>query len=54
MRAAEQLAFNARARYGNSSSRMISVQEFEACEQFRANLAELGEGRALTRADEGK
>lgn len=51
MRAAEQLTFNARARYGNLPSRVISVQEFEACKDFRARLAALGEERLSARAE---
>jgi hypothetical protein len=42
MRAAEQLAYNARARYGQAPSFMITVQEHEACRDFRERLAELG------------
>ena len=46
MRAAEQLAYNARARYGQASSFVITVQEHEACRDFRGRLAELGAERA--------
>jgi hypothetical protein len=46
MRAAEQLAYNARARYGQAASFVITVQEHEACRDFRGRLAELGAERA--------
>lgn len=45
MRAAEQLAYNARPRYGQASSLVITVQEHEACRDFRGRLAELGTER---------
>jgi hypothetical protein len=48
MRAAEQLAWGARARYGQASSFVITVQEHQACLAFRSRLAELGAERAAT------
>jgi hypothetical protein len=50
MRAAEQLAYNARARYGQVPSFVITVQEHEACRDFRGRLAELGAERTAERA----
>jgi hypothetical protein len=51
MRAAEQLAYNARARYGQAPSFVISVQEHEACRDFRRSLAELGAERRAAQID---
>jgi hypothetical protein len=42
MRAAEKLAYSARARYGQAPSYIVTVGEHNACLGFRARLAELG------------
>src|SRR5664279_2883168 len=46
----EQLAYNAQARYGQAASFVITVQEYEACRDFRGRLAELGAERVAARA----
>jgi hypothetical protein len=51
MRAAQHLAYNARARYGQVASYVISVQEHEACLDFRRRLGELGAERRATKLD---
>jgi hypothetical protein len=43
--ALEQLAFSARARYGQSTGLVITVEENEACRTFRERLAALGAER---------
>ena len=54
MRAAEHLAYNARARYGNTTSRVISVEEYHACRDFRSRLEQLGGERAERAAASGE
>jgi hypothetical protein len=45
MRATEQLAYSARARYGQGTGFVITVEEHKACRVFRERLAELGTER---------